>query len=435
MMARSMEARAESCIVFASEKEDITPLRMIPLSGYGGRTGKADGIADHLEANSIALKDVGGRVAVIVTIDALYVGPVLDSKIRSFLGSWFGVKSTDILVLASHTHFAPALDPTKPLLGRVDPDHLNWVVERCEAMLQRLLTKPMRPLRVQEGHSPWDGAIHRRKRWVLPYFVGRLRLVWNQPANAPNPRGPTDPVVRLWRLTSDDDNIVAVIWTCSCHTSEFPKMLHVSADFCGPARARIRKVLDIEAPVLFLQGFAGDLRPRIPDNRLLAYKLVRALLFGPSFALFNKETWANWTNELCNAVSGSLHRAMKSTPRAVVGLVQSAMEETPLSEIVTGAVDVSRTVTFQRLKIGGVLDFVAISAEPSIALRRLIPFPEAVSIGYSGDVFGYWPTDVQRMEGGYEGRRFFDAFGLRGQFRPGLNRRFSDAISHLESLK
>jgi hypothetical protein len=111
------------------------------------------------------------------------------------------------------------------------------------------------------------------------------------------------------------------------------------------------------------------------------------------------------------------------------------MEQTPLSEMVTGAVDVSRMVTFQRLKIGGVLDFVAISAEPSIALRRLIPFPDAVSIGYSGDVFGYWPTDVQRMEGGYEGRRFFDAVGLRGQFRPGLNRRFSDAISHLKSLK
>ena len=65
-------------------------------------------------------------------------------------------------------------------------------------------------------------------------------------------------------LTFSDptDRPIAVLWSYACHPVGFPARTRVSADFPGVVRRALRDAHGAELPVLFLQGFAGDVRPR-----------------------------------------------------------------------------------------------------------------------------------------------------------------------------
>src|SRR5207247_291933 len=68
------------------------------------------------------------------------------------------------LFAASHTHFAPAVDPSKPLLGRAQPAYVNWVAERGAALLRRLAAaEPMPRGLVEYRSGPAAHAINRRR--------------------------------------------------------------------------------------------------------------------------------------------------------------------------------------------------------------------------------------------------------------------------------
>ena len=72
--------------------------------------------------------------------------------------------------------------------------------------------------------------------------------------------------------------------------------------------------------------------------------------------------------------------------------------------------------------------FVAVSAEPVLGLSELCP-AGALRIGYSRDVFGYWPREMQIAEGGYEVNVFKPWFGVPHEWRSGLDQLFSKLIA------
>ena len=152
----------EGRISGAADHIDLTPDPGLPLFGFVDRTGPSEGVADSLEANAIALRDAAGRIAVIVVFDTLFVGPTVDAELRAFLRDNHGVRDEDILLLASHSHNAPALDPTKPMAGAVDSAYLASVIERSKVMLRRLLDRPMVPLswltRAHLGKDPFTAG-------------------------------------------------------------------------------------------------------------------------------------------------------------------------------------------------------------------------------------------------------------------------------------
>jgi hypothetical protein len=369
-----------------------------------------------------------------LTLDCLYEGEEFEARLFGWLNERYNVQNSDVLFLASHTHFAPAFDSSKPLLGLVDREHFEWALEGCTRLLRQLLEGPVHRLVVRKGTSEWDGAIHRRRRWLLPYFVGRYSLVWGQPAMAPNPKGPLDKQISLWDLAAADGPLIAVVWSCACHPTGYPFLSRVSSDYCGPVRKRIRQQLATEVPILFMQGFSGDIRPRVYDSRPLGTRFLKTLIEGPTFAAFDAEQWSVWVGNLCQAVLGARSNARRGFVEFATGHVRSALTSIPLAGIVEGVDDRAQYVTFKRLQIGNIFDIVAISAEPSTSLRNLLAFKGATPVGCLGNVFGYWPTERQRREGGYEGRLFLPAFSLEGRFRSGLDDKFRSAIEALEAL-
>jgi hypothetical protein len=422
-------------ILAAAESIDITPPKMLPLAGFQRRRGFATAVADRLEINAVLFRDETSRSGVIVSLDTLYVGPTIDAQITAHLRERHGFQESDILCLASHTHFAPSLDPTKPnSLAEVDADYLAMVLERGKTLMDRLHESRLQRIHVRYAEQPWNGAINRRKRCWLPHFNDRGRLTAGDILMAPNPAAANHSVLQLWALTLDDGSLLAAIWTACCHPTASPLSNHLSAEFPGFGRARLRQRYSKAAPIVFMQGFAGNLRPFIDDNRPLLRRVSGTLRGGSSFCPFDLETWQGWLSCLGGALDSAIGIANGDLTNRAKGRIVSSRIGVELSRLISGCDEPKRTVQFRRIVLGEALDIVAVAAEPSVELRNLAPFPRAALVGYTGDVFGYWPTSRQASEGGYEGGGFFNAFGLRGAFRSDLDQTFSAAMRSLQEL-
>src|SRR3954468_1283197 len=72
-----------------------------------------------LEINAVAFQD-GNQAALLIAVDTLIAGPDLTTAAAALARDSFGDEAV-ALVAASHTHFAPATDPTRPMLGGMAP--------------------------------------------------------------------------------------------------------------------------------------------------------------------------------------------------------------------------------------------------------------------------------------------------------------------------
>lgn len=414
----------------AAAHVDITPMVACPLAGFRSRLKPFIEVASKLEANAVAFRDQDERCAILLTLDTLFVGGALHAALTRHFVEMHGQEADDLLVLASHTHFAPSLDSSKPELGLVDSSYFSLVAERCCHLIDRVMAKISRLSQTVRGVGFSRAGINRRKSWRIPHFYGR-KFVGLQHVMAPNPNAPIDPKINTITLSDISGEPLALIWHFACHPTGFPRQLGISADYPGVVRSHLRKQYG-ELPVLFMQGFAGDVRPRVPESRPLMRRAVNCALWGPSFSTFTTEGWDDWSAALAQDVIRAFGHS-SSIPDASTR-IRSASTTVSRSKLLTGQ-QASRPVLFQRLRVNTAIDVVGISAEPLTGLAAFIPFENALGVGYLGDVFGYWPTDCDATNGGYEVNHFLIPFGLHGRLRHKLDPIFSEAVRGLTALK
>ena len=363
-------------------------------------------MADPLELNALLLRAPGQSVA-IVTADLLFVTAELKARLLDAVGARLGLDEASLLVAASHTHSAPSVDPSKPRLGVCDPEYATVVAQRGAELLGRLASIDPVPCHVDYRTGAADHAINRR------------RPGWRGVRRAPNPAGPRDETVHLLTFSDHTDRPLAVLWSYACHPVAFPALTKVSADFPGVVRRALRDAHGAELPVLFLQGFAGDVRPRETGATTRFARRLVELVVGPLFAPFSAQQYATWAGGLADRVVGVARGALR-TRRPVAPLCRR--ERIALSTLVTGAT-AGREVTFQRMSLDPGLHLVAVSAEPVTAygatLRHMCP-GSVLPVGYSDSVFGYLPAASMLGERGYEDSAFMASFGLSGRFRPDI---------------
>lgn len=409
---------------------DISPNRPAILAGSGGLI-PSTGIRGSLEANAIAFQSSENRYAVILTLDTLFVGPVVERSLEDHFSKVHGHDSRDLLVLASHTHYAPAIDETKPELGEVDLEYLGYVIDRCKRLLDSVLTDIGVGALIERRIGFSTASMNRRLPWPFPHLAGQRGLKI-EAVMAPNPKGVVDPAITTWTIRAADGHVVACIWHFACHPTGLPVTNEVSAEYPGLARDRLRQHFG-SVPVLFLQGFAGDIRPKVPETRPLWLRAARASIFGPSFDRFDRQSWQYWADSLASDVQLSFGIGVgrqSIVERGPLNEIRSSRHEIALSEIIAG-LNTHRKVQFRRLRVSPIFDLVAIAAEPLMGLRELIDIPSVASVGYLGDTFGYWPTDADMRLGGYEVSGYFRPFGLTGRLRRRLDHLFRTAIEKL----
>lgn len=360
----------------------------------------------------------------ILTADLLFVTADVKRRIVERLHPELELEDASFLLAASHTHFAPSVDPSKPRLGPADPTYVDLVIERGAELLSRLAgtrsDQAVGGTRVEYRNGLAAHAINRRRMgWRLspraPHLPRRAAL------RAPNAKGPCDETVHVVTLVGSSGRPAAVLWSYACHPVSFAEPRQVSADFPGVVRRALRTAFGNDLPVLFLQGCAGDIRPRELGRPRSLRRRLAELVVGKLFTPFTPAEYAAWSGSLAARVVDVARASGRAFP--LPAGFRTAQASIALSDLLDGASPGNRSMTLQRLELAPGLAIAAMSAEPAVeyglALRAAEPAGQiAIPCGYSDTVFGYLPTAGMLGQHGYEDEGFMEAFGLTGRFRP-----------------
>lgn len=414
----------------------ITPDRSLPLAGFTDRLEPSTAVADPLEMNGLLLRTPQDTIA-ILTADLLFVTADMKRRIAERLRPELALDDASFLLTASHTHFAPSVDPSKPRLGPADPAYVDLAIARGADLLSRLAgtRSDQGAARVEYRSGLAAHAINRRRMgWRLspraPHLPRRAAL------RAPNAKGPCDETVHVVTLVGSSGRPAAVLWSYACHPVSFAEPRQVSADFPGVVRRALRAAFGKDLPVLFLQGCAGDIRPRELGRPRSLRRRLAELVVGKLFTSFTPPEYAAWSGSLAARVvdvARASGRAfpLPAGPAGPAGF-RTAQASIALSDLIDDVAPGNRSMTLQRIELVPGLAIAAMSAEPAVeyglALRAAEPAGQiAIPCGYSDTVFGYLPTARMLGQHGYEDEGFMEAFGLAGRFRPDVEQVVSRA--------
>ena len=236
---------------------EITPPLGIALGGRGGAETPASKVLDPLYAQVLCLKDGKGTGFVLVSLDMIGLPHDLSDRLRTGIVQELGTGWDLVVLNTSHTHSGPHM--LRSLMAGVGPP------PRVEAEYFRALEakvcgaareagKAMRPVRVEVFEGAAQVGINRRGR----NDQGRMGIL-------PDASAPFDDRVWVMKLTPGDGHPPAVVFSTACH----PVIVYgydysaISADYPGAARKALRAALGLKSHVQFVQGFAGNIRPRV----------------------------------------------------------------------------------------------------------------------------------------------------------------------------
>jgi hypothetical protein len=408
---------------FAGGAAIITPSSDVPLAGYDG-TRRSSRIDAPLEANAIHLTS-GSQRLLFVSLDLLFVGAELQAEITR-VASEAGIPANHIIVVASHTHFAPGSDRSKPLLGPVEEAWLSRARAQVGQLVKDVISAPLVPIRIRHVSAETQLNTGRRRRWPLPIWTRRQFSLKGGIVSASAPRQPRDRAIDALSFMNAEGSVVAVIWKYACHPVMFPDLTAVSPEFPGVAREEVRARFGRSTPVVFLQGFAGDVRPALDGRRGLG-ALIHSWRRGPGFGSVTMQHWRDWAKRVSEALMTALASGRSS---GVSGGLSVRSASIPLGDLIEPRQEVPATAMEVRdIRMGQDLRLVCIAAE--VCSPYVDSFGGAgrtLHVGYLGDVFGYLPSQDQVREGGYEAGGFFGPFSLGGRFRPGFERRLRETL-------
>lgn len=383
---------------------DVTPHWPVSLGCAPKRDTPFVAVREPLECNVLVLAgEPTTTPTVILSIDALYAGRRLVSSVQEACGL---PRTSDVLCFATHTHRAPMLDPSKPLLGKPDEQHVTRVVSAVAEAARNLIHESgsAPPVRVKSASGVAKHSINRR----LPH-EGQIRL-------APYPDGPTDETVQVVVFEKAPRKPIAALWSYACHPVGDPEIAAVAAHFPHVVRTMIRDHLRIpDLPVLFVQGFSGDTRPSVTAYPRSIRDRARRILNGPRFFDMSSRTYTSWASSLGDVVMSVLDGVAETN--GVPG-PRTRHAEVPLARIAQADRPLLGSLELKMCELAPGLQLVGVSAEMVCEyghwLRACYPERDLILGGCMSDPFGYVPTNAMLGEGGYEAAGYLKSFGLTG---------------------
>ena len=404
------------------------------------------------------LKDGKRRIA-IVSLDLLYIGGQIRDQLLKDLSSEF--QESELFISATHNHYAPSTDPTKPLLGKSNPNYIRFVADTVSDLLRKIAAGPYsRGSIVYKVKTGPDLTINRRGIGWSRAIPPRYGM-----SNIPNPKGLKDDKIRMIELLNESEEPEAILWGYCCHPTGYPEPNTITAHYPGAIRRALRKTYGQDMAIVFLQGFSGNVNPAVFSKRpakILSKNAVEYAIFSllneRDFGLFTKSEWDCWISKLGSSV---VDLSMDSTCMSLDCRLSVLRGTTSLSSIGFGGggshqsihslyVDMLRRITGSsnlpehvhpnhNLSIHVIcidtLKIVGISAEPvseyvPVVARMLNNHP-FIPVGYIDDVFGYLPTEAMIAEGGYDVEGFIPYFGLRGSYKSGFQQEIEEVLKSL----
>lgn len=369
---------------------DITPDTSQWLMGYNAR--QSTGVHDKIYHKIVALDD-GVSQFYLVASDLCLFSPSVYDQAAQRLTKELGIPAGHMWWSVTHSHAAPEVGEPgmyKPLLGRSDHE---WNREYAAKVLDALVEgvknakAKLEPARIAVGQGMSMANINRRAKDT----DGRVSL-------GLNPDGPTDRQIGLIRLERPDGSLIAVIANYPMHGTVLSGAnLEIGGDAPGTVSAYVEQ--KVGAPVLYVQGAAGNLAPIYsvyPNPRsghlsefkvLLGDRILSALgSIGPATG--------DATLELGEKLIETPRKEGLDWPEELAMYSRDRSGGGPLVRLPVRFLRINNTLIWSAP--------VELFCEIAVAVRNQSPFPHTFYFGYTGGWFGYLPTKQGFEEGGYE---------------------------------
>jgi hypothetical protein len=391
-------------------KVDITPDNSQYLIGYQER--KSTGIYDRIYHRIVVLDD-GTSQFVLASTEICILSPVEYELVAEQLRDQFGIDPVNFWWSTTHTHSAPEVGTPgiyKIYMGERNKHEIDLVytasvkqklIEGVREARQKLI-----PARLGVGWGYSQANINRRA--IDSDGKASLGL---------NPDGPVDRRIGLLKIEGEDGKPVALIANYPIHgTVMGGTNLEISGDAPGVVSDYVEK--KIGAPVLFINGAAGNLAPIYsvyPSPRAGHLSEFRVLLGDKVLEAYNK------INSTTGDVKLNAGSKIVETPRkAGMGWPSDCGS---YSRRTTAGIDLVR-LPVRFLKIN---DDIAIWSAPlelfceiSNEIRDRSSYPFTFYYGYTNGWFGYLVAAPEYKHEGYEPRV--------SPFTPAADRHLTEAV-------
>jgi len=392
-------------------KADITPDKLMWMSGYASRQHRAEGTQTPLWGKVLVLEDARGQRVAAITFDLIGIDQETSNTLCQRISEEHALERSRIALFFSHTHCGPVVGHSLMYLNTLPEEERQLITEYTAGMLDEIVTAVGQAL---SDLTPSELAWSRGK---VGFAVNRRT---NKESEVPDLRaagellGPVDHEVPVLQVSSDD-KIKAIVFGYACHSTTLSFF-----EWCGDYPGFAMQDLEEEYPgamAMFWAGCGGDQNPLPRGTVELAQKYGSRLATEVQSALISE----------ARPISGDLDVRYETSEIGFASIPTPAEVEVQLTseniyevgrakfqkqEIATyGAVRSSYAYPVQTWKLGDGPVWVILSGEVvvdySIRLKTEIRMQHADLpvwvAGYANDTMAYIPSRRVLKEGGYEG--------------------------------
>lgn len=402
-------------IWFVGSTITINPSSPVVLGCGNGCAVSPNALAGDLEANIIIIWGQERlKKIVVISVDTLYLGPQVSDTIINRLSPLFA--DHEIFLSATHTHNAPMIDETKPLLGSKEHQYSESLVNKIVGKTFELAKSDPKLVSVAQRKVRVSGIVSRRKPRFLAFSRKGIRV--NQILQRPNFAANTKPYATIADFLDSDSQVLGSLLVFPCHPVAQMGLEIISPDFVGPLRNEYRLTTSGRAdiPFLFLQGSSGDLNPWIKARYLKGgtLRFLDQIVNGVLFSSFTESELTDWTRQRVSELLGPALPQDSRRGQKNQGLLSTNIVKIPLGVFLESAEDLeTRKIQIHRISVES-LNIIGISAELTWALRddleKILDGSEVV--GCIRDSFGYLSSASQEGQGGYESFGHQDSFSI-----------------------
>jgi len=358
---------------------------------------------------------------IIVSADLIWFSFSLVEKIRKKLFKEQGIKENEIVFCASHTHGSPNPDPN---IGYgINTDNIeNYLYEKIFTLICKTFKSKKIEIKVNYKILKTNNlSINRRKKALQFNSLPLMKM-----QSLPNYRKNIDKNINLIEfIRKDNQKIENIIIQYTCHPVCDPNGI-VGADYPG----YLKKYLNDSTckNILFMQGFCGDIRPKvIKKNIKLKDKFIK-LLIGDRFRKIVKGDAEYLAKNLYKTIKCNKNLKKEYTLNSNI-ISKTIKLPIPLKNNSYTKNDLEITIW-----IWDKICFIFMSAEVLSGYNfGKINNLDVINVGYSNGMLGYLPTKNDILNGGYEVDKSRPPFGIHARIDESTEQIINDTIK--ETIK
>jgi hypothetical protein len=393
------------------------------MSGFGMRLDHFDSVHDPLQLTALYF-EYGDKYAWLISADLCqFPDGTLKQQGFDYLTQRLCCERSALFLNASHTHGGPMMfdscavaSPANELL--CSPRNAALVRRYIECLWQNVADA------CEEARA---NAMPARLRWAegkTTFPMNRRALVQGRIRNAPNPDGSFEDRLRLLAVEADG-SLMALGLILACHPTSTGPQHQITADYIHGWRRQMRRYVDDDTKLFFLQACGGDARQVFTDNGAdwRIARLDELVIMGEHLAKESaaaiKNGWNELTQPFVNHAQRSIALPCEKLPRAAYESLrhsdmywardyaenclrlleegETLRQEVPL-ELTLLALD--RELIF----LGGDCEFLHGIGRK---IEAQLPVRHPVALGYTNGCSGYVPDSEELVRGGYEAESYF----------------------------